>query len=98
MDRHYTKEFKLMVAREATRPEFENIEHVIAKKYSLRVNTLMRWKKLFVKYGEQAFVRGFRPEAVDLARGKYLQRISELEEEVEVLKKAAAFLAKVNRE
>ena len=41
----YTRKFRIQVAKEALRPEYEGLEHVIAEKYDVRVNSIKRWKE-----------------------------------------------------
>ena len=98
--RKYTREFRFIVAREAVKPEYENLEHVIAKKYGIRPWTVQRWKEHYLEYGEDSFKKGSickkdvkSPRELELEK-----RNAELEEEVKILKKAAAFLANVGHE
>lgn len=100
--KRYSKDFRCTVAIEALKPEFDGLEYLIAKKYDLRTSTVIRWKQLYQEYGTDGFAKKF-PTLKD--KEKKSQREIELEkenialkEEVEILKKAAAFLANVKRE
>ena len=108
MDRgRYTKTFKLKVVKEAMDPAFEGKEYLIADKYSVRESTVIRWKKNYEQYGEVALLRNFNKVTKNTGDNNKRQKeiikekdkkIKELEEEIEILKKAAAFLAKINRD
>lgn len=96
----YTKAFRLQVAKEAIKPENQNLEHVIAEKYGIRPWTVIKWRDHLLEVGEQeAFVKGYAKANKQTARERELERENaELREEVEILKKAAAFLANVKRD
>lgn len=95
----YTREFRLQVAREAVKPEYQGLEYVIAEKYGVQPWTIKRWKEHYQEHGEQAFHRGFTKPDKKTAREIELEKENDkLKEEVEILKKAAAFLANVKRE
>ena len=94
----YSEEFKIKVAAEAALPENRDCEHLVAKKYQLLTSTVERWKKLYVEHGPSGLRRRFRAPVESLETKEYKKRIQELEEEVQILKKAAAFLANIDRE
>ena len=60
----YTRKFRIQVAKEALRPEYEGLEHVIAEKYDVRVNSIKRWKEQYLQFGDRAFIKGYtiRPQ------------------------------------
>ena len=87
----YKREMKLKVAKEAIRPENTHMEHIIAEKYGIMPWTVTRWKKEYLEAGEEAFKRSVREIQQEKER-------AELKQEVEILKKAAAFLANVKHE
>ncbi len=89
-----------MVAKEALLPENKNLEHVIADKYGIMPWTVIRWREHLAEVGEaDAFRKGFYKGPKKTAREKELEKENaELREEVEILKKAAAFLASVKRD
>lgn len=96
---NYTKAFQIKVAKEASLPENEGLERVIAAKYGIKPGTVMRWRDHYQEYGEDAFYKGYTKRGAQSPREKELEKkVKELEEEVQILKKAAAFLANVKRE
>lgn len=96
---HYSKQFKLKVVQEALMPGNEGMEHVIAKKYGIMPGTVIKWTQNYLEFGEDAFVRGFPSKKKRTPRERELEKkVADLEEEVKILKKAAAFLANVKHE
>ena len=99
MSIHYTKSFRVNVAKEAVRPENKGLEHVIARKYGIRPGTVVKWAQLYEQYGENSLSRGKLTSERKSDRERQLEKENAaLREEIEILKKAAAFLAKVGRE
>ena len=96
----YNRTFRLMVAKEALLPENRDLEHVIAEKYGIMPWTVIRWREHLAEVGEaEAFRYGFSKGDRRTDREKRLEKENaELREEVEILKKAAAFLASVKRD
>ena len=96
----YNRTFRLMVAKEALLPENRDLEHVIAEKYGIMPWTVIRWREHLAEVGEaEAFRYGFSKGDRKTDREKKLEKENaELREEVEILKKAAAFLASVKRD
>ena len=96
----YNRTFRLMVAKEALLPENRDLEHVIAEKYGIMPWTVIRWREHLAEVGEaEAFRYGFSKGGRRTDREKKLEKENaELREEVEILKKAAAFLASVKRD
>lgn len=96
---HYSKSFRIRVAKEAAQPEMKGMEEHIAEKYGLRVSTVRRWKQIYEEYGENALGRNINSLEKKTDREIALEKeLEELKEEVAILKKAAAFLANVGRE
>ena len=94
----YSKSFRIRVAKEATNPEMKGMEEYIAKKYGIRVTTVLRWADIYREYGENGL--GAKISSPTKKSDRELQLEKEnaaLREEVEILKKAAAFLAEVGR-
>lgn len=96
----YSKSFRLQVAREAIRPENRGLEHLIAEKYGVQQWTVERWRDHLLEVGEvKAFTKGFTKTDKRTNYEKQLEKENAaLREEVEILKKAAAFLANVKRD
>lgn len=99
MSIRYTKEFRINVAKEAVRPENKGLEHIIAQKYGIKPWTVIKWAQLYEQYGESSLSKGKLASVRKSDRERQLEKENaELREEIEILKKAAAFLAKVGRE
>ena len=105
--RKYTKSFRKKVVEEALRPEMEGKEFLVAEKYNIRPSTVCRWMDLYLKYGETALCDNaqqiYASQSKESRAYKKLEteknkEIAELKEEVEILKKAAAFLTKIQRD
>lgn len=95
----YSKGFRIRVAKEAADPEMKGMEKHIADKYGLRESTVRRWKQIYEEYGENVMGRAINSIEKKTDREIKLEKENaELREELEILKKAAAFLAKVGRE
>lgn len=94
----YNKSFRIRVAKEAADPEMKGMEKHIADKYGLRENTVRRWRQIYEEYGENALGRNINSLEKKTDREIELEKENEeLREELEILKKAAAFLANVGR-
>ena len=89
----YPKEFKLEALRlmeESGRPTSE-----IAMELGIRRNQLYKWKEQMEKKGEVASAKKGRPKKEDQSENSRLKaEIKRLQEENEILKKAAVFFAK----
>ncbi len=89
---NYTKEFKIQVCNLVLKNGIKVKE--VADKFSINHVMLYRWIDEYQTYGDSAFMgKGhIRPEE---AKMKKLQRENEeLRQQVEILKKAAAYFAK----
>ena len=89
----FTKEFKLEAVRlmkESDRPALE-----IALELGVRRNQLYKWAEQLEEKGEAALKGKGRPKKEDQSELSTLKQENEkLREEVEILKKAAAYFAK----
>ena len=89
----YTKEFKLEALRlleESGKPATE-----IAQELSIRRNQLYKWKEQLIKSGDVPSAKRGRPKKDDQSElSKVKQELKRLQEENEILKKAAIFFAK----
>lgn len=95
----YSKQFRIKVAKEASLPSNAGMEHIIAKKYDIKPWTVCKWRNAYIKDGEDGLsegrLRGRQKTSREIALEK---ENAALREEVEILKKAAAFLANVKRD
>lgn len=92
MAKHYTREFKTEVCKLVVEDQIKI--GVVAEKFGLNQIMVYRWVKEYQTYGSDAFVgKGYlKPED---AKIKKLQQENErLQQEIEILKKAAAYFAK----
>jgi transposase len=89
----YTREFKLEALRlmeETDRPASE-----IAMQLGIRRNQLYKWKEQLAQKGDVASSRKGRPKKAEQSEMTTLrQEVKRLQEENEILKKAAVFFAK----
>jgi transposase len=69
----------------------------LAEELGLHVNTIYKWAEQYKTDPENAFPGSgnMKPDEAELTKAK--RRIRELEEEVDILKKAAAYFAKNSR-
>lgn len=93
MKRTYTKEFKRQACELVTK---EGIKHaVVAQKLGISPVMLYRWIDEYNMYGEEAFVGKGHQRSEDAALKRLRQENERLRQEVEILKKAAAYFAKL---
>ena len=88
------------IAEEAMLPENQGLEHVIAEKYHVMPWTVIKWRDHLQQVREEnAFKKGYTLKKRSTPREVELEKENaQLREEVEILKKAAAFLANVKRD
>lgn len=93
----FEPEFKKHVVLEVLNSGNPHHLDPIAMKYGVSPNAVRQWKTLYLQYGDNAFDPKKR-KALRKDKIKELEkRNAELEEEIEILKKAAAFLADAGR-
>lgn len=88
----YTKEFKIK-AIELLEQSTKSLRQV-AKELGVAENNLYNWRKKYRVNQEKAFPNQPQLSEKDLELRRLKTRIAELEEEREILKKAAAYFAK----
>ena len=89
----YTKEFKQEAIRMMVESDKSATE--IAMELGIRRNQLYKWKEQLTEKGDNAFKGQGRPKKEDQAEMTTLKQENErLKEEVEILKKAAAYFAR----
>ena len=93
MSNHYSKSFRIRVAKEASDPGMKGMEKHIADKYRLRESTVRKWRQVYALGRNISAVEKKTDREIRLEKEN-----AELREELEILKKAAAFLANVGRE
>ena len=98
MSNRYTKDFRMQVAKEASQPEFQGLEHIVAEKYGVKPWTVRKWRHLYLELGEAGLSKGSLSKSKSPREIALEKENAELREEVAILKKAAAFLADLRRE
>jgi len=88
----YTKEFKIK-AVELVDQGHKSVRQV-AKELGIAENNLYNWRKQLKQKQEKAFPNESQFDEKELELRRLKSRVVELEEEREILKKAAAFFAK----
>ena len=90
--KRYDREFKIEIAKQVT--QGRRSASSMAREIGVHDNTIYKWVKQYKEDPEQAFPGSgnMKPEEEEIYRAK--RRIRELEEEVDILKKFAAYLAK----
>ncbi len=92
MKRTYSKEFK---SKACELVEKDNIAvSVVAEKFGINHVMLHRWVSEYREYGEEAFVGKGHQRPADAELRKLRKENERLKQEVEILKKAAAYFAK----
>ncbi len=93
MKRTYSKEFKSKACELVMK---DNIAvSVVAEKFGINHVMLHRWVSEYREYGEEAFVGKGHQRPADAELRKLRKENERLKQEVEILKKAAAYFAKV---
>ena len=90
---HYTSQFKIQIAKEAsTARTYADI----AKKYGVGTDLVKKWSSEYSKYGDLAFEEN-GPQKFQEQRIRDLERqLAELQEENDILKTATAFFSRRN--
>jgi transposase len=89
----YSKEFKLEALRLMN--ETDRSASAIAMELGLRRNQLYKWKEQMTKKGDVPSAKKGRPRKVDQSETVTLrQENKRLKEDIEILKKAAAYFAR----
>lgn len=93
--KRYTREFK----QEAVRlvEESERSFDEVARELEIHPNTLYKWRREFLKEGEDAFPGHGNRKPADEEMRRLRRELARVKEERDVLKKAVAFFAKENR-
>lgn len=87
----YTKDFKIKACKLVVKEGIKAA--IVAEKMGINRVVLYRWIQEYTAYGDDAFVGKGRQRSSEAELKKALRRIHELELEIEILKKAAAYFA-----
>ncbi|MDJ0657741.1 MAG: transposase [Xanthomonadales bacterium] len=90
--KNYSPEFK----REAVRlaEESDKPTTVVARELGLRVNQIYKWKQQLETKGKDAFPGRGQQSGLEAENARLRRELAAAKEEVEILKKAAAYFAK----
>lgn len=96
MAKNYTRDFKIEVCKLVVEENLKPI--IVAKQFAIHYGMVYRWVNEYQTYGEQAFVgKGYQQS--DDAKVKQMQKeLIRLQQENEILKKAAAYFAKAKQQ
>ena len=89
---NYTKEFKLEAIRLAD--ESDKPVAQVARELGIRQNQIYKWKKAFETDGGLAFQGSGKPAGSDPEKEQLRRDLAQAKEEIDLLKKAAAYFAK----
>ncbi len=93
--RRFTKEFKLeaiRLAEESDKPVTQ-----VARELGIRVNQIYKWKQQLEEKHDSAFPGKGRQSGKDAELAALKRKVAQLEEENEILKKAAAYFAREHK-
>ena len=88
----YSKEFKIeaiRLAEESDKPVTQ-----VARELGVRQNQIYKWKKQLEAKGEMAFPGTGKTADCDPEKARLRKELAEAKEEIEILKKAAAYFAR----
>ena len=88
----YSKEFKIEAVRLAA--ESEKSVCQVARELGIRQNQIYKWRKELEGKGEVAFPGTGKSSEVDLEKAQLHRDLAAAQEEIEILKKAAAYFAR----
>lgn len=99
MSKKYSMAIRVQVAKEASQLGLQGLEHVIAEKYGVKPWTVRKWRDIYLEHGEDGLRKGHvNPPKRSKREIELEKENAALKEEVQILKKAAAFLAELRRE
>lgn len=88
----YTKEFKLEALRLVDASDQPVTQ--VARELGLRQNQIYKWRKELENHGKTAFPGKGHTADEDSENARLRKELAEAKEEIEILKKAAAYFAK----
>ncbi len=90
--KRFSPEFKreaVRLAEESNKPKT-----VVAQELGLRVNQIYKWKRQIEAKGDKAFPGQGQQRSLEAENARLRRELATAKEEVEILKKAAAYFAK----
>lgn len=92
--KHYTKDFKISACKMVVEDGLNAV--LVAQKLNLGVPMFYRWVREYEVLGDASFVGKGHARAEDVKYAKLAKENELLRQEVEILKKAAAYFTKQN--
>lgn len=96
MAKHYTRDFKIEVCKLIVEENLKPM--IVAKQFGLHHVMVYRWVNEYQTYGDQAFVGKGHLQAKDAKLKQLEKELERLQQENEILKKAAAYFAKAKQQ
>jgi transposase len=91
----YPREFKIEAVKRIVEDRVPQAH--VARELGISINTLAGWKRAFLKDPEQSFPGNGRQKPDDAELTRLKRENARLKEDLEILKKAAAYFAKHSR-
>lgn len=96
MAKHYTREFKIQICKLVIEDNLK--PKVVAEQFGLFHVMVYRWVNEYKTYGDQAFVGKGHLKSEDAKVKELEKKLELLQQENEILKKAAAYFAKAKQQ
>lgn len=93
--KHYPREFKIEAIKRVIEDRVPQ-SHV-ARELGISINTLAGWKREYLQDPEQSFPGNGKQKPDDAELTRLKRELARAREEIEILKKAAAYFAKHSR-
>ena len=96
MAKHYTRDFKIQVCKLVVEDNLKPM--VVADQFGLNQVMIYRWVNEYNTYGNEAFVGKGHLKSEDAKLKELEKKLELLQQENEILKKAAAYFAKAKQQ
>jgi len=91
----YSREFKIEAVKRVVEDRVPQAH--VARELGISINTLAGWKRAYLDDPEQSFPGNGRQKPDDAELTRVKRELARAREEIEILKKAAAYFAKHSR-
>ena len=96
MAKHYTRDFKIQVCKLVVEDNLKPM--VVGDQFGLNQVMIYRWVNEYKTYGNEAFVGKGHLKSEDAKLKELEKKLELLQQENEILKKAAAYFAKAKQQ
>ena len=96
MAKHYTRDFKIQVCKLVVEDNLKPM--VVGDQFGLNQVMIYRWVNEYKTYGKEAFVGKGHLKSEDAKLKELEKKLELLQQENEILKKAAAYFAKAKQQ